>query len=312
MRISTRKIIQEAWEFTQKNRKTLIWYAFVPSLLGTVVGILYLIYQYFAFRSSRLFENWEYSFTSLLIQEVLKIIRDNFSSTIPFLIVAIIIGILYLLLPSFCEGALIQLIARKRNQQDTRPQDGIGYGFLSFLPLFEYSWLVRTFSIVSMITWSGFIARNLGLEVLQTLLPVLIIFTIVGIILSLFFTYTEFFIVIDNAKVMESITKSCTLVVTHLEKTLLLSILMLIISVRIILQILVVLLIPLIIIGVVYLVASATLSGFALIIGAILGLILLYLAAYLNGVIHIFAATVWTFTFLELTQNEPIHPREKG
>ncbi len=306
-----RQTIREAWEFTENNKKMTIWYAFFPALFTTLAGIMYLTYQFFAFKSSPLFENWDHSFGYVLVTTVLQVIRDNFSSSVPILIAGVIIGILYIFIPSLCEGAIIQLIARKKNGQNVRTRHGLKYGMLSFLPLFEYSWLIRTFSVFSILGEGAFVARNLGLELFNALLPVMVIFLVVGLFLTLLFTYSEFFIVIDECKVFDSIVKSSTLVIKHLEATLLLSVLMLIISIRIVLQLLFVVLIPAVIIVPVYLFASSTIPEIGFLIGGILGLVALYIASYLSATIHVFAASVWTFTFLELTKEEEISARTK-
>jgi hypothetical protein len=304
-----REIIGEAWEFTQNNKKFLFWYVFPTAVFTTLAGIIYLIYQFYAIKSSPLFENWNKSFSYMAATTVLQVIKDNFSNAIPFIVIAIIIGIVYLLLPSLCEGAIIQLIARKRNNQVLKRREGIKYGMLGFLPIFEYSWIIRTFSFVSLLGNASFVARNLGMDMLKALLPIFIVFLVASILMGLLFTYTEFFIVIDDRKVFESIVKSCVLVVTHLEETILLSILMLIISVRIILQIVFVILIPIIILIPVYLFASSTIPVVGLVVGGVFGLGALYVACYLNSIIQIFAASVWTFTFLELTHEETISAR---
>ncbi len=311
MRISYREIIRDAWSFTQNNKKLIMVYAFIPALLGTLAGILYLIYQYYAIISSPLVENWESSFTIMFVSNVLQVLRDSLSWSWPIIVAVIVIIIAYLIIPSFCEGAIIQQIARKRNKQEVRTRDGIKYGMLSFLPLFEYSWVIRTFSLVSMISWTSFVGRNLGWNVLEAFLPLAIFMAIVGAILTVIFTYSEFFIVIDGCGVIEAISKSSVLVVTHLEETLLLSILMLIISVRIIIQIIFVLLIPAVVAVIIYYVTSAAVPLLAFIAGGIIGALLLYLAAYLNSVIHVFAASVWTYTFLELTHEDYVSAREK-
>jgi hypothetical protein len=306
-----RNIIAQAWEFTQNNKKMIYWYAFFPSLLTTAAGVIYLMYQYFAFRSSPLFEHWNQSFTVVALRTVVDVVRQNISSTLPLLIIAVIIIILYLIVPSACDGAIIQLIARKKNGQDVRTKDGFRYGLMSFLPLFEYSWLIRTFSLVSLLGNASFIMRNVGMTAFWIALPVFIIIAIVGIVMTVFFTYAEYFIVIDDTKVLESIAKSSKLVIEHLEETILLSILMLIISVRILIQLLFVLLIPVAIIGSIYLFASSIpWVGFA--VGGLLGFGLLYLASYLSATIHVFAATVWTFSFLYLTNEPVVSAREKG
>lgn len=306
-----RQIIAEAWEFTQNNKKMIIWYAFFPSLLTTLSGIIYMGYQFFAFKSSSLFENWTHSFGYVAATTVLGVIRSNFSSTFPFIVFAIIIGLLYIFIPSVCEGGIIQLIARKKNGHEVRTRHGLRYGFMSFLPLFEYSWVVRTFSIVSVISLFSTIARNFGWESAMTFLPVIILFAVAGAVLTLLFTYTEFFIVIDDRKVFDSIAKSCTLVMSHPEETILLAILMLIISVRILVQLLFVFLIPVIISVSIYVFAATAFPYVGIIVGILLGLLTLYIASYLSGTIHVFAATVWTFSFLELTAEQEVSARIK-
>jgi hypothetical protein len=304
-----KKIIAEAWTFTQSNKKMIIGYAFVPAVFTTLTGIVYAVYQYYAFKSSVLFENWDRTFGYYLATTGWDVVKNNLSFLGPVLVAAIIIAILYFLLPPFCEGAIIQLIARKKNGLPVRTRDGFRLGPQSFLPLFEYSWVIRSFNIVSAFTMFSTIARNFGASAISTMIPVIIIYVIVGIILTLLLTYTEFFIVIDDYKVFKSIAKSCGLVVTHLGETIMLSILMLIISVRILVQLLFVLLIPIIISGSIYLFTAATMPMAGIIVGSILGLVLLYIACYLSGTIQVFASTVWTFTFLELTGKPNINAR---
>jgi len=305
-----RQIIAQAWEFTQNNKKMIYWYAFFPALLSTAAGVIYLTYQYYAFRSSPLFENWNQSFTMVALKTVADVVRQNLTSTLPLLIIAAIIVLLYFIVPPACDGAVIQLIARKKNGQDVRTRHGIRYGMLTFLPLFEYSWIIRTFSIVSLFGNASFVMRNMGLATFWVALPVFIVIAVMGIIMTVLFTYTEYFIVIDDCKVIESIAKSSKLVVEHLEETILLSILMLIISVRILIQILFVFLIPVVITGTIYLFAS-WIPILGIILAAALGIGLLYLASYLSATIHVFAATVWTFSFLHLTNEPTISAREK-
>jgi hypothetical protein len=306
-----RRVIAEAWEFTQNNKKMIIWYAFLPAVIETLAGIIYLGYQFFAFKSSPLFENWQNSFGYVLFTTVLDVLRANISNIGALIAAVIVIAVLYLIVPPICEGAIVQLIARKKNGQDVKTRDGIKYGFMSFLPLFEYSWVARGIGYTSVLGLMSTTVRNLGMDVFNTFLFIFITYEIITIVLTLLFTYSEFFIIIDDRKVFESISKSSQLVVTHLEETIMLSIMMLIISVRILVQLLFVLLIPLIIIGSIYLFAATSVPFVGMIIGGVLGLGMLYLAAYLSSTIHVFAATVWTFTFLEFTSEQAVSAREK-
>jgi hypothetical protein len=93
-------------------------------------------------------------------------------------------------------------------------------------------------------------------------------------------------------------------VVKHLEETILVTILMLLIGVRIIIQLLFVLLIPAAAFGVLYLFMAANLPQLAVFLASTVAVVGLIFAAYLNAMIHVFAVSVWTFTFLKLTSEK--------
>lgn len=305
-------IVAEAWQFTQENRRLVIWYGALPAFFSTVVGIAYIIYQYYAFLSSSLFEKWNQSFLHVVFTTVLDFLHVYQGTILPLLIIAVVLVICYFFIPVILEGGLIQLIARKRNGQDVPLRKGFFYGLIYFLPLFEYKLFLQTVSLVSILSILATSMRNLGWAILPTILPATILALIAILVLAVFFTYTEFYIVIDEDGAFTAISKSFNLVVRNLEETLLLTILMLIIGVRIIIQILFVLLIPAVVIAVVYLLTLANLPNLGLALGAGIGVVGLLIASYLNGIIHTFAISVWTITFLKLTAEVNSHARDKG
>ncbi|MGL5830756.1 MAG: hypothetical protein ACRCZE_01260 [Candidatus Altimarinota bacterium] len=304
-----KQIVGEAWGFTQENKKMLIWLGAIPSFLGTAVGIFYIIYQYYAFLSSPLFENWNQGFLYVILGFAINFLRENQFLILPLIIAAVIGAVMYFLLPVFCEGALIQLIARKRTGQKVRLREGFSFGLRSFLPLFEYKTLFSTLSMWSILTFSAMALRNVGLEILSFAIPVWIVCGLVAIVVALFFAYSEFFIVVDGSSMFPAIAKSVNLVIDHLEETILLNILMLIIGLRILIQIFFVFLIPVVVLSILYWFTSFNMPNLAWILASIAGLAGLVLAAYLNGTIHVFAMSVWTFTFLELTSKEKLSAR---
>lgn len=306
-----REIVAEAWEFTQENKKLAIWYGAVPAFFSTGVGIGYIIYQYFSFLASKLFQNWPHSFSVVFLTDAFDILQRNRGFIFPLIIVAIIVAFGYFVVPVLCQGALIQMIARRKNGQFVPGKKGLTYGMLSFLPLFEYNAMIQTFGVTSIFSTLAFAMRNLGWGILGTVVPLFVFVLVAALILAIFLTYTEFYIVIDSEGVFSSIAKSFNLVVKHAEETLLLTILMLIISLRIILQMFFVLLIPAAALGVVYLLAAANLPNLGLALGGGIALVGLLGAAYLNGIIHTFAVAVWTFTFLRLTSEIEAHARDK-
>ena len=301
-----RQIIGEAWRFTQENKKLIVWYAFMPSVLVTIVGVFYFIYQFYAFKSSPLFENWSQSFTFLALRAVYDIAREHANNLPAILIILGILALFYFFLPPITEGAIIQLIARKKNKQEVRIKDGLRYGFLSFLPLFNYSWIARTFNFFVILGEISLVVRSpyLGASALQVLWPVFILFIIASVVFTLLFVFTEYYIVIDDCHIKESMAKSAVMVVKHWDAAIVVSILMLIIAARIILQIVFVLLVPVGILMLIYFLASSTIPFFGFIIGIVMTMVALLFASYLGAIVHIFTSTVWVFTFLELT-NKP-------
>ena len=110
---------------------------------------------------------------------------------------------------------------------------------------------------------------------------------------------------------MASVGSSIKLVILNWTHTFLVTVLMLIIGVRIIIQLIIVLAIPAIILFFGGYLATTMLAGAGYVVAAILGFIALVFATYLSGIIEVFSNTVWTFTFLELTESGEISAREK-
>lgn len=309
--MSYRKIIQEAWVFTQQHKRLIFWYGFIPSIFTTGAGILYIAYQVFAFRQSPLFSNADTSFLFNAARFIIEFLSNHLSISVPLIIASIILIIVYLLFPTLAEAAAIQYIARQRNGQNVSLGTGMKYGLFRFLPLFEYHLLIKTFGLFTILIEIGFVLRNLGIAVFKLLLPLFIIIATIGLILALLFTYTAFFIVIDEEEIFPSIRKSVKLVILHWQETFFITILMIIIGIRIILQVLLLLLVPALILFMFALFAALKLATLGIVIGIIFGLFALFFASYLGGVVNIFSNTVWTFTFLKLTSQEEQSAREQ-
>lgn len=305
-----REVIAEAWAYTQTNKRLIIWFGFIPSILTTTVGIGYIAYQFFALKESYLFNESDHSFFSDVISYMWSFVQTHISLTVPIVIFAAIFAVLYLLFPTLAKASAIQMIARNRNGQKASVGTGLKYGVMSFLQLFEYHLLIKTFAFFSILIEMSFVLRNLGPAIFKLLLPVFILFILVSLLLTLLFTYSDFYIVIDGDGVFDSMKKSGKLVITNWKHTFLITILMILIGIRIVIQAIMVFLIPMLIVLISGYVATITLPVTGIIIGGIVGLIALFIAAYLNGIVDIFSYTVWTFTFLDLTSQEEISARE--
>lgn len=308
-----KQVIKEAWALTQQNKNLMWWYAFTPEFFGILIGIFYLTYQVMSFWKSPLIRDYRGdSFVHEVFTAVTGFLADFPSLGITLIVVAAVVILVDLFLPIFCKASLTQLVARIRNGQQVRSLDGISYGFLHFLPLFEYRLVIKTFSLVGIITEAAFVLRNFGPDVFKLLfIPFLLIFGL-GLLLLLLFTYSEYFIIIDGKNMISAMGSSARLVIRHWQHTILMLILMLLITVRIFLNIILVLLIPALI-----MLSTAALAAFALakvgvVIGILVGVVGLYFAAYLGGILEVFSTAVWVFTFLEITKTGEVGARDLG
>lgn len=307
--MSYRKIIAEAWLYTQQNKKLIYWFGFLPSVFTTTAGVLYLGYQFFAFKKSELFEHAQQSFLQDVVSFVFGFLSKHAQSSWVILLVVGVLVLIYLLLPTLMQAAAIQVIARHRNGQQATIGDGIRFGLGSYLPLFEYHTVVKVFGMVTILFEGAFVLRQ-SVDLFMALLPVFVLFLVVGVIMTLLFTYADLYIIIDGEGVISSITKSAKIVLLHWQKTFFITLLMLLIGARIILQIILLLLVPAAILFAAGYIATITLQVLGIIIGITIGLIALFFASYLGGVVDIFAYTVYTYTFLDLTSEKILSARD--
>lgn len=306
-----KRIIQEAWQFTQAHKRLVKWYAFFPAILTTVAGIVFIVYQYMSFVTSDvLFEEHRESFLYRIMSVYAGLFDTSTKLGVTVTILLVIAVIMYLFIPVFCQGALIQLIARHRNGEIVKVRNGVSHGLLNFLPLFEYSVILRSFTLTSIFGEGAFILRNFGWGWFEALIVPLILMVCVSLLLTLFFTYSEYFMVIDKKKVFSSMKASTLLVIKHWQHTFLILILMVIIGLRILVNVLIVLIIPGVIIGIVAIfVYSTALMKLGVIVGGLVGLFALYAASYFNAILDVWAKTIWVYLFLELTTQKEMDAR---
>jgi len=304
-----RRIIADSWHYTQQNKKLIRWFGFFPAIFTTTVGIGYLFYQFYAFKSSALFSEHEESFLFDVVSFIWQFVKDHLTLTLPLVIFAAIFAITYFLFPTLAKAGAIQMIARNRSGQKAGVSDGVRYGIMSYLKLFEYHLLIKTFSFFSILTEISFVIRNLSLDIFKFLFPVFLIFMSISLILTLLFTYSDFYIVVDDLGVFESMKKSAKQVIMNWKHTFLITLLMILIGIRIVLQVIMVFLIPLLITLITGYILTVGTALTGIIVGGVVGFFMLFIAAYLNGVVDIFSYAVWTFTFIEITSQGEVSAR---
>jgi len=306
--MDVRDIVRKAWQITQVHIKKLIWYGFVPSFFGVIVSSVYLTYQYNAFRHSLLFEADATSNVIGTAKTVWGLASLHPGVSITLIVLGILIGLGYILVPPIFRGTLIHALMRIRKYESI---DGsMETGVRHFFPMFEFALLIGAFSITTLFTESSFILRWWGENIFFAALPILLFVAMAGLIISFLFTYTEYYIILRNHNLIKSIMESSILVIANLKKTILVFVLMLLIGARIVLNVLLVLLIPMLVVGLTSYFATVFLSTLGMVFVGLAGFGILIVSSYLMGLFHIFATAVWVLTFAALTERDEPKPEE--
>lgn len=301
-----RETIKEAWEIAQSEKRLMYTYAFLPALISTVAGTVFIGYQ--AISLKKYFDH-ERSLIWDVSEMVLNFLQSHPSFWAIFIVGVVFLAVLYLLYPSFCEGAMIQLIARKYNKQEVNMLQGLTFGAKTFFPILEFNGLLSFFGLSALIGYSTLILRTLGPEVLQYAAIFFAFVGILSLVMTFLFTYAQYYIAIDHDGVFSAIGKSTNLVVAHWQSTFLMVLLLLLIGLRILVNILLILVIPGLILLLAGFFASITLNFLGNIIAIIIAITGIFVAGYLGGVLSVFAHAVWTLTFLKLTKDGELSAR---
>ncbi len=300
--MNVRDIVRKAWQVTQVHLKKLIWYGAVPAFFGTLVSTAYLTYQYNAFKHSALFGGRQ---DMNLINDI-KIVWEIISAHPKFTIILVILGAIifvgYILTPPIFKGTLIHALMRIKKYESITGSFEIGVR--RFFPMFEFALITGSFSIITILTESSFILRWWGENVFFIILPILLFVGMVGLIASFLFTYAEYFIILEDKRLIESIKESVVLVISNLRKTILVFILILLISARVILNVILILFIPMGVIILTSWLATTFLHSVAFVIIGIFALTVLLVASYLMGLFNVFSTAVWVFTYAEMVDRK--------
>jgi hypothetical protein len=298
--MNVRDIVRKAWQVTQVHLKKLIWYGAVPAFFSTLVSSTYLAYQYNAFKNAAALAGHEGVGLVKDINIAWDIISAHPKLTVVFVILGILVILGYILIPPIFRGTLIHALMKIKNYESI--EGSMEVGVRRFFPMFEFALVSGVFSIITIFTESSFILRWWGESVFFILLPVLLFITAIGLIASFLFTYAEYFIVLQDHRLIKSIGESVILVISNMRKTILIFILMLLIGARIILNVLLILFIPMGVVLITGYLATTYLQTVGIVILSIFALAVLLVTSYLMGLFNVFATAVWVFTYSVLVE----------
>ena len=296
--MNVRDIVRKAWQVTQAHLKKLIWYGAVPAFFSTLVSSAYMAYQYNAFKHSALFGGEQEKSILQGVKTVWGLVAMHPKLTLFAVVIGLFIFAGYVLIPPIFRGTLIHALMRIRNYEPT--EGSLEIGIRRFFPMFEFAIITGSFSIITILTESSFILRWWGESVFFMFLPILLFIAMVGLIASFLFTYSEYFIILEDKRLIKSIGESVILVIANLRKTILIFILILLIGARVILNVILILFIPLGVVLFASYFATVFLHAVGIAIISIFALAILIVASYLMGLFNVFTTAVWVFSFAVL------------
>lgn len=281
-------IIKKALELIINDEKIKRYY-FIPWLFSIIFLTILLVYQSI-YTYVELFWNKDEA-----LQIILKFFHSEYALEI--IISAIIFIILYIVIIPLFEWWLIKYIDKKECLVNCDCSENLSHWLMRFLPLFQYNNMFSEFKFMAVVNWYLFMLRFLWLDYITALNYTFFFLLIFSSIINILFSYSKYFIVLEDKHMFEAISASSKLAIYNLWTTIKLYLFMFVLNIRIIVNFLVFLLFP---IGIISLISIITWKIFLLITIWILSIIFLWFILflwYLNSVLEVFKISIWYYWY---------------
>jgi len=287
-------IIMPAWEIIQEHSQLKRFY-FLPGLLSIIFLSVLLVYQAI------------YTYVEIFgyKEEAFQIILNFFHSSyaVEVIIGGVIFFLIYIIISPLFEWGMIKYIESLDQGKKRGVSDALWMWIYRFLPLFEYNNIFSEFKLVSILNAYLFMIRFLWVEYLSYLSSIFVFVFLFSVVLNILFSYSKYFIVVENKKVFPSVGASAKLAILNLAMTSKLYFLMFILNLRVIFNFLIFLSFPLLMAVAVSLITSKIYLTIAIvIISGVFGLLILAMW-YLTAVLEIFKTALWYFAYKQAKEN---------
>lgn len=298
--MNPREIIAEAWAITKRERSLRRW-GFTSALFETLRNVELVAYQVY-------YLYWYFKGVTVgwLSVEVLFFESLPFWLFITITILIILLIIVELFVPTLATGAIIGLAAKSYRKEEVK--GGLILALSNFFPILEVHGLFVLSSFTIVFTIWSFVLRYGGEDAAlkYSVWVMLSVLWIIASVFRFFASFSEEGIVIRKHGVFQGIGRSFKLILSYMSHVMFLLILLLVISLRIFANALMLFLFPAIAIGIGLLLALFLPIALSYTIGGIIGFMLLLLLAELLAYLHVFRQTVWTLTYLELSERKDL------
>lgn len=285
-------IVIPAWEVASSNVAIKI-FNFFPSLLSSIYLSLILLYQV----------AWSYINVFGLKDQffgwVVNFVHNGYFFEVAT--AAVVFFLLFIFVTPLAEGGLIALIDRtdRHGNSESTMGYGISRGLKHFLPVFEANNIMALFKLLSIITFTLFLIRLMGVKYLSLILTGIGIYFFVAMTINIVLAYTRFFIVLEGMKAYDAIVASAGMALDNLRITAKLYLTLLLVYVRTLLTVLVFILLPFVLSAIFTYVTIASIKILFLIILILLLVGFIVFISHLNSVLEIFVETLWYRAYID-------------
>ena len=289
------RILHSAWELTLQYPR-LKWFVFVPSFAGVIMFAIKIGWQL-----AMLLDKKEVIDFWASVKDIFIFFIEE--GLVPLLAIGVVIVLLMVyVLWAWVEATVMSVIKKLCHNPEGKIslRQNMMEATHYFFRIFELHAVLGPFSLVSILLFTASAYRYLTPEMFQFLVPFMVVFGIISIAINIFMSFAPYYIIHEDAKLMESLKKSAALVFMQFGSTLVIAFLIFLVNIRIIINTFLAIGVPALLIW-----------GFAyftniFVIGVIIliGLILLGLAAYLSSIVEVFTTGVWTDTFIRFRKDE--------
>jgi hypothetical protein len=292
--ITPREIVARAWAITKRERKLRKW-GYASSIFETTRSVELILYQtyYLYWYLQGITVGW-------FSVEMLFFRNFSFWLFVTTTVILIILFVLQLFVPTLASGAIIGLGAKAHRNEEMK--GGLVLALYNFFPILEVHAIFILSSFAVVFTIGSILLRYIDGSLQYGAIIMLCLLSVIAIVFHFFASFAEEGIVIRKHGVFRAIGKSFKLILSNLGHVMFLLILLVVISIRIFINAVVILIIPGFIMLLVPVLALFLPTILSYAIAGIVGVILLIVISYFFAYLHIFKQTVWTITYLELSE----------
>lgn len=284
------KVIIPAWEMIKEDSNAKNFYL-IPWILSVIFLTWILVYQSI------------YTYVKIIWNNQDKVLKTilNFLETdlgLKFLIIAIIFIIIYFFLTPIFEAGIVKYIDIKYKWWNLSKSEAFWQWLYKFLQVFEYNNIFSEFKLLSILNAYLFIIRFTWIEYIKIVSYLFIFILIFWIIINILFSYSKFFLILEDKNVFQSVWESTKMAILNPKNTITLFFLIFVLNFRVIINFIIFLLFPIIIVSAITYISIKFLLLITLVIVIIIFFISIFIVWYLAAVLDVFKLSLWYHAYI--------------